>query len=159
MSMVQQGGAYVYAIMECMLQSQKNEIKIFPVPLPCFGDRLSFHNLAAEGGLTVSAAKDKNGIKWVEIVCGKEPWSGKVRLFGDNLPTTLLHLGCDESVGNHEEPLVDGRATVSLKPGEKLIWKRIDFASLDAPTHRPGVRSYGKSCPIGYGDDVSYSEQ
>ncbi|MBR4674577.1 MAG: hypothetical protein IKP00_08940 [Victivallales bacterium] len=164
MSMVQQGGAYLYAVMECMLQSQKNEIKIFPVPLKCFGDHLSFHNLAAEGGLTVSAAKDKKGVKWLEITCGNEPWSGKVRLFGGNLPQSLAHYrhveGRKSSV-SCEEPLVDGQVTVSLKPGEKLAWRRkgVESSSVDAPEHTPGVRSYGKNCPIGYGDDVSYSER
>ena len=157
MSMVQQGGAFVYAIMECMLQSQKNEIKIFPVPLKCFGERLSFHNLAAEGGLTVSASKDKRGIIGLEIVCGKEPWSGKVRLFGEYMPDKLLHWGCKKNGANHAECVVDGAVTVSLTPGESLFWKRNDFACLDAPPHRPGVRSYGKNCPIGYGDAVSYS--
>ena len=143
MTMVQIGGGVLYGIMESMLQSQKNEIKLFPVLMPFMGKRLSFHNLVAQGSIEVSAARDAKGVSWFTLKnTSKYAWQGTLRLFDG---TKLEGIGDD---------LGKGKYAISLQPGETLHWWR--STRLDGqeavPPHKPAIRSYGKNCPITYGE-------
>ncbi len=140
MSMIQNGSALLYGVMEAMLQSHKNQLKFFPVDLPSLGNKKSFHNLAAVGGLNVSAAKDARGMRWFKISCGKYPWKGSIRFF------------C-KADGIKLEAIAENTYSLELKPGEVFSWKR-GKQNLDEPAvprHKPGVRSYSKDCPVTYG--------
>ncbi|MBO4512641.1 MAG: hypothetical protein J5746_07720 [Victivallales bacterium] len=151
MSMIQNAGALLFGVMEAMLQSHGRQLKLFPVPLPSLGGKCSFHNLAAVGGLEVSAAKDKKGIRWFKIKCGKYAWNGTVRFFDQSTA---------KAFGKTLPKIGENTYSLSLKPGEVFQWRRPGATPDEAavPVHAKGVRSYGKDCPITYGEKKAYYE-
>ena len=152
MSMIQNSSALLYGVMEAMLQSHGHQLKFFPVPLPSLGHSCSFHRLKAVGGLAVSAAKDKHGVKWLRIEAGDYPWTGTVRFFDDATPVAFA--GTLEQVG-------PATYRLSLKPHETFAWKR-PRAVLGAPAvpaHKPGIRFYGRDCPVTYGVKKTYFDK
>ncbi len=151
MSMIQNAGALLFGVMESMLQSQNRELKFFPAVLPSLGKECSFHELAAEGGLTVSAAKDGKGVRWFSVKCGKYPWSGTVRFFDEKTA---------KAFGKTLPETGKNTYALSLRPGEVFTWSRRGiFPGTEAvPAHKPGVRSYGKNCPVAYGISKAYHE-
>ena len=155
MSMVQLASGFLYGVMECLFQSQKQEIKLFPLPLNYFGERLSFHRLLAQGGIVVSAGKDEAGTAWFSLRnCSPYPWEGTLRLFDHNPPPRLVAAG---GATLERTSRTKGVYRLSLAPWKALEWQRDAAVTPDeaVPPHRPAVRSYGKDCPIQYGDDQS----
>ncbi len=151
MTMVQIGGGFLYGIMEAMLQSQKGQLKFFPVPMEYLGRRLSFHRLRAQGGLVVSAGRDARGTAWFTIQnCSPYAWEGTVRLFDRN-PPKALRLG-RKSI----QATAPGVYPLALDAGATVTWRRAAAVqpAEAVPPHRPAVRTYGPGCPIAYGDDT-----
>ncbi len=151
MSMVQNAGALLYGVMEALLQSHGNQLKLFPVPLPSLGVKVSFHNLAAVGGLTVSAGKDRKGVRWLRVACGPQGWKGTLRFFDDH--SAAVFSGVLPSVSKYVFKL-------ELIPGQIFTWKRRGVVPMkeEVPPHKRGVRSYGKNCVIAYGESKNYFE-
>lgn len=147
MSMVQNEGAMLYAINESMLQSQGNQLKFFPVYMKICGQKQSFHNLSAVGGLTVSAARNNYGLHWLHITAGKYAWSGTIRVF-DKCDIPLKKVG-------------KNTYALSLKPGEEFVWKRpsAGFERPATPQPKPGIRSYNKKCPVQYGIKAAFFDK
>ena len=72
MSMMQQGSAYLYAVNQMLMQSQRNVIRIFPAVMKCAGD-CAFDSLRAEGAFLVSGRMKggKTSQVSVESIAGK----------------------------------------------------------------------------------------
>jgi len=141
-TMVQQGGALLYGTAECMLQSHNNQIKLFPCMIKSFGNQASFHNLAAAGGLTVSAEWKEGEIVWFEIVCGKENYSGTLRLFAP----------FEGMIGL--ERLNDETFKLELSPGEKISFGTPSEIKL----HDKEIKYYS-DMPIAYGKKGFYFDK
>lgn len=139
MSMVQQAGAFMAGIMECLLQSHKNQVKLFPCVLESFGQQAAFYQLAAAGGLTVSAQWHQGVIRWFRICSGDQPYRGTLRLFAPADGVVDL-----ASVGENTYQL-------ELAPRSEISFG----TPADLPAHRPEIKYYGRS-PIGYGKSGHY---
>ncbi|NMA43916.1 MAG: hypothetical protein GX946_11140 [Oligosphaeraceae bacterium] len=158
MCMVQSGCGFLFGVMESMLQSHGgDEIKLFPVPLEDVGKKQSFHNLAAQGGLTVSAAHSGKSVLWCELTAGKYEWHGVLRFF-DGRDDAHIVMVNPQGTKQICRRCGQGRYLVSIKPRETWLWKKSSSVTVKValPPHKPGVRRYGNDCPIGYGEAQNF---
>ena len=142
MTMPQQSGAFLFAIMETMLQSHKNQIKLFPCLLDCMGETVSFENLRTEGGLNVSAVWNKGIVVYFKIECTVQPYCGTLRLF-ENSPRSALKLNDGKLL------TMTGANTfeLNLTPGEVITYGTPQSADL----HPDGIKSFRPTAPAQYG--------
>ena len=142
MTMPQQSGAFLFALMECLLQSHKNQIKLFPCVLDCLGESVSFDNLRTEGGLNVSAAWSQGKITYFKLECGAEPYCGTLRLFETAARTSLM------LNNNTCLPIVEpGIFELDLKPGAVISYGKAPTAEL----HTAQIKNFRAEDPAGYG--------
>ena len=142
MTMPQQSGAFLFALMECLLQSHKNQIKLFPCVLDCLGESVSFDNLRTEGGLNVAAAWSQGEITYFRIECGAEPYNGTLRLFeAAARPSLMLN-------NNTCLPAVEpGIFELDLIPGAVISYGKEPTAEL----HTAQIKSFRAEDPAEYG--------
>ena len=148
MTMVQQGGALLFGLMETMLQSHKREIKLFPCVLDIMGEKVSFHDLRAEGGLTVSGSWEKGKTVGFRIVCSDLPYHGTLRLFDSAAPQEL-HTVSGRVLKNSG----NGVYELDLAAGEMLEYGTVESAAAVDPTV---IKSYADDIVFEYGKRGTY---
>lgn len=152
MIMVQSGGGFIFSIIESMLQSHKNQIKLFPCVMEVCGDALSFHELKAEGGLTVSAAWKSGRVCYFKITAGPEAYNGTLRWFDQADRGSLQTLG-----GKELEQLSDGCFKLKLSPGESVEWGDAGEACA-VNVHDSGIKNIAPQVAFEYGRRGSWAE-
>ena len=145
MTMVQSGGGFLYGMLESMLQSHRTQIKLFPCVMDICGEALSFHDLRAEGGLTVSAAWRKGRVLWFEVTCGQLPYNGTLRWF-DQPDVEVLELHSGKLLPRVSK----GCFSLALAPGEKIQWGD-NVSQCAVPAHTPGIKGYADDIVVQYG--------
>ncbi len=145
MTMGQSGGGFLYGLLEGMLQSHGNQLKLFPCVLDICGEALSFHGLKAEGGLTVSAGWRRGRVEWFAVECGPEAYHGTLRWFGQPPCRELVM-----STGKVLPGVAPGCFELSLAPGEAVRWGE-NAGRCAVPAHASGIKPYGDGVPVQYG--------
>ncbi len=145
MTMGQSGGGFLYGLLEGMLQSHGNQLKLFPCVLDICGEALSFHSLKAEGGLTVSAGWRQGRVEWFTVECGPEAYHGTLRWFGQPQCRELVM-----STGKVLPRVAPGCFELSLAPGETIRWGE-NAGQCAVPAHAPGIKPFGDGIPVQYG--------
>ncbi len=146
MTMPQQGGAFVFVIIESMLQSHKNEIKLFPCVLDIMGKKVSFHEMRTEGGLIASGVWENNVTKSFSIICTNEPYCGTLRLFDDNCPDEL-----QVAPGKVLKAVEHGVYRLELEPGEKIKYPADAEMVPPVAVDPSAVKSYAADIEVKYG--------
>lgn len=152
MVMVQSGGGFIFSLLETMLQSHKKQIKLFPCVLDVMGSSASFHDLKAEGGLTVSGGWKNGCVQWFKITCGPEDYKGTLRLFGSNIPDEIF-----TAESKKLPALENGVFELDLAAGETIRWGS-EIDSTATATHAGGIKSYSPDIAFDYGKKGAYYE-
>lgn len=150
MIMVQSAGGFVFSLLETMLQSHKNQIKLFPCVLDVCGSAVSFHELKAEGGLTVSGAWSNGAVKYFKLQCGPYAYCGSLRWFDQPDAAELV---C--ASGKVLKKVADGTFELDLQPGEVIEWGD-PACACTVPEHAAGIKSYADDIAFDYGRKGTY---
>ncbi|MBE6369641.1 MAG: hypothetical protein E7056_05715 [Lentisphaerae bacterium] len=151
MTMVQSGGGFMFSVQEAMLQSHKNQIKLFPCMLNIFGNKASFHNFRAEGGLVVSAAWQDGKVVYFRISSTRQAYHGTLRWFGSNHISEDLAVAPQRSL----KQLAADTFELELAPNEVIEWGNADNACA-ADEHPPVIKSYNDKIAFDYGRKGPY---
>ena len=150
MSMVQSGGGFMFSLLETMLQSHRRQIKLFPCMLKFMGNAASFHDLKAEGGLTVSAGWAEGEVLWFKIVCGPEDYHGSLRLFGKTAVDSLRLAS-----GKVLKKIGDDTFALDLAAGQSICWgEAADTCAV--PCHPCEIKRYVDDIAFDYGRKGTY---
>ena len=150
MIMVQSCGGFMFSVLEAMLQSHKQEIKLFPCMLKIFGNAASFHNSRAEGGLNVSGAWKAGKVEYFRIECTQYPYRGTLRWF-DQEDVEELHLNSGKTL----RKVAPGCFELDLQPGEVIEYGTPN-AAIAVPEHEVGIKSYSSNIAFDYGRKGAY---